>query len=165
MRELTSGSVFFETIKLEVSISRIKLHTSSSIPLFYFYLRQEPKAYTDKDIMIKPVMTKEYESMFNVLQQIQVPTKTVSPDSTNDQQRKEIDIRQLNVDDLKLLKTQDPFLYYSIPAVNKAKLTSKTVDYNQVLQDAVQYPSTNALVSRRSRVSTECHAALTFEEL
>ena len=74
--------------------------------------------------MTKPVMTKEYESMFNVLQQIQVPTKTASPDSTNDQQRKEIDIRQFNVEDLKLLKTQDPFLYYSIPAVIKAKLTS-----------------------------------------
>ena len=120
--------------------------------------------------MTKPVMTKEYESMFNVLQQIQVPTKTASPNNntnTNDQQHKEIDIRQFNVDDLKLLKTQDPFLYYSIPAVNKAKLTSKTVDHNQVLQDAVQlqHPSTNALVSRRSRVSTECHAAITFEEL
>ena len=114
--------------------------------------------------MTKPVMTKEYESIFNVLQQIQVPTKTASPD-TKDQQRKEIDIRQFNVDELKLLKTQDPFLYYSIPAVNKAKLTSKTVDHHQVLQDAVQYPSTNALVSRRSRVSTECHAALTFEDL
>jgi len=106
--------------------------------------------------------------MFNVLQQIQVPTKTASPDTapnTNDQQHKEIDIRQFNVDDLKLLKTQDPFLYYSIPAVNRANLTSKTVDHNQVLQDAVQYPSTNALVLRRSRVSTECHAALTFEDL
>ena len=112
--------------------------------------------------MTKPVMTKEYESMFNVLQQIQVPTKTVSPDSTNDQQRKEIDIRQFNVDDLKLLKSQDPFLYYSIPAVNKAKLTSKAVDHNKVLQDA---DMTNALVSRRSRVSTECHAALSFEDL
>ena len=116
--------------------------------------------------MTKPVMTKEYESMF-VLQQIQVPTKTASPDTNTNtnNQRKEIDIRQFNVDDLKLLKKQDPFLYYSIPAVNKAKLTSKTVDHNQVLQDAVQYPSTNALVSRRSRVSTECHAALTFEDL
>ena len=114
--------------------------------------------------MTKPVMTKEYESMF-VLQQIQVPTKTASPDTVNNQQLKEIDIRQFNVDDLKLLKKQDPFLYYSIPAVNKAKLTSKTVDHNQVLQDAVQHPSTNALVSRRSRFSTECHAALTFEDL
>ena len=116
--------------------------------------------------MTKPVMTKEYESMF-VLQQIQVPTKTASPDTIaiNNQQLKEIDIRQFNVDDLKLLKKQDPFLYYSIPAVNKAKLTSKTVDHNQVLQDAVQHPSTNAFVSRRSRVSTECHAALTFEDL
>ena len=64
--------------------------------------------------MTKPVMTKEYESMFNVLQQIQVPTKTASPDTntnTNDQQCKEIDIRQFNVDEPKLLKTQDPFLY------------------------------------------------------
>ena len=117
--------------------------------------------------MTKPVMNKEYETML-VLQQIQVPTKTASPeDTSNDQQQKEIDIRQFNVDDLKLLKTKDPFLYYSIPALNKAKLTSKTVDHNQVLQDAVQlqHPSTNALVSRRSRVSTECHAAITFEEL
>jgi len=80
--------------------------------------------------MTKPVITKEYESMFNVLQQIQVPTKTASPTNPNDQQQKEIDIRQFNVDDLKLLKIQDPFLYYSIPAVNKAKLTSKTVDHN-----------------------------------
>ena len=62
----------------------------------------------------------------------------------------EIDISKLNEDELKKLKTQDPFLYYSIPGVNKAELSGMPVDHTKVLQD-----TSSAMVSRKSRVSTE----------
>ena len=62
----------------------------------------------------------------------------------------EIDMSKLNEDELKKLKTQDPFLYYSIPGVNKAELSGIPVDHTKVLQD-----TSSAMVSRRTRVSTE----------
>ena len=61
-----------------------------------------------------------------------------------------IDISKLNEDELKKLKTQDPFLYYSIPGVNKAELSGMPVDHTKVLQD-----TSSAMVFRKSRVSTE----------
>jgi len=68
----------------------------------------------------------------------------------NEIPRDKIDISKLNKDELKKLKTQDPFLYYSIPEVNKAELSGMPVDHTKVLQD-----TSSAMVMRKSRVSTE----------
>ena len=70
----------------------------------------------------------------------------------------------MNEDDLKLLKSQDPFLYHSIPSVNKAKLTIKPIDHTRVIQDATALES-SSMISRRTRVSTECHATLILDDL
>jgi len=95
---------------------------------------------------------------------IRVPTKTASNYSTK-QQPPQIDISKLNEDDLKILKTQDPFLYHSIPSVNKAKLTIKPIDHTRVIQDATATLESSAIISRRTRVSTECHATLILDDL
>ena len=78
-------------------------------------------------------------------------------------QSKETDISKLSEDDLKLLKTNNPFLYNSIPSIHKAKLTNETVDHTKVIRDAVAQPST-AVVSRKSRVSTESAASVMVDE-
>lgn len=80
-----------------------------------------------------------------------VPTaKCMSSNVANEIPQDKIDISKLNEDELKKLKTQDPFLYYSIPGVNKAELSGMPVDHTKVLQD-----TSSAMVSRRTRVSTE----------
>eukprot|EP00985_Skeletonema_marinoi_P031869 scaffold37836_cov79-Skeletonema_marinoi.AAC.1 len=43
-------------------------------------------------------------------------------------QQKVIDTRNLTEEDLKTLRKQDPFLYFSIPAVRTATLLSRDVD-------------------------------------
>ena len=81
------------------------------------------------------------------------------------QQTKEINVKQLNEDELKLLKKQDPFLYYSIPAVKKAKLANvKPIDHTEVLKEATR-SSGSGIVSRRTRVSTECAPSMLLDDL
>ena len=80
-----------------------------------------------------------------------VPTaQCMSSNVANEIPQDKIDISKLNEDELKNLKTQDPFLYYSIPGVNKAELSGMPVDHTKVLQD-----TSSAMVMRKSRVSTE----------
>jgi len=74
----------------------------------------------------------------------------MSSNVANETPQEKIDISKLNEDELKKLKTQDPFLYYSIPEVNKAELSGMPVDHTKVLRD-----TSSAMVMRKSRVSTE----------
>ena len=57
----------------------------------------------------------------DIIRVMQVPT------IRQQQQPKVINVKELNEDELKLLKKQDPFLYYSIPAVKKAKLANSSL--------------------------------------
>ena len=76
----------------------------------------------------------------------------------------EINVKQMNEDELKLLKRQDPFLYYSIPAVKKAKLTNrKPIDHTEVLKEAAM-SSGSGMVSRQTRVSTECAPSMLLDD-
>ncbi len=52
----------------------------------------------------------------------------------------------------------DPFLYYSIPEVNKATLSLNEVDLSKASQTA------NA-VTRKTRIAFECHPSLVIDEL
>ncbi len=52
----------------------------------------------------------------------------------------------------------DPFLYYSIPEVNKATLSNKEIDYSKAKQSA-------AIVRRKARLTFECHPSLAMDEL
>ena len=82
-----------------------------------------------------------------------------------EQQPKVINVKQLNKDELKQLKKEDPFLYYSIPAVKKAKLANvKPIDHTEVLKEAAM-SSGSGMVSRQTRVSTECAPAMLLDDL
>jgi len=72
----------------------------------------------------------------------------------------------LNEDELKLLKKQDPFLYYSIPAAKRAaKLTNcKPIDHTEVIRETVR-PSGSGMISRKTRVSTECAPSMLLGDL
>ena len=72
---------------------------------------------------------------------------------------KEINVNHLNEDDLKKLKTQDPFLYYSIPGVSKAKLSGTPVDHTKVLQESL------GSVQRKTRVSTESDPSISLGDI
>lgn len=52
----------------------------------------------------------------------------------------------------------DPFLYYSIPEVNKAALSLKEVDLSQASQSA-------HTVTRKARIAFECHPSVAMDEL
>ncbi|KAL3777235.1 hypothetical protein ACHAW5_010551 [Stephanodiscus triporus] len=104
---------------------------------------------------------------------------------------KEIDINALSEEDLRRLKTDDPFLYYSIPSIRRksylcddgddrdammrvtsssSRRSSLPFDfmqnqdalYKDVPEDASRRES---IVRRTSRLSTEAHPTLIFEEM
>ena len=54
----------------------------------------------------------------------------------------------------------DPFLYYSIPGVNKATLSLKEVDLS--MSKASQTAHT---VTRKTRIAFECHPSSAMDEL
>ncbi len=64
----------------------------------------------------------------------------------------------LNVNVMPHLYEIDPFLYYSIPGVNKAALSLKEVDLSQASQSA-------HTVTRKARIAFECHPSLAVNEL
>eukprot|EP00984_Skeletonema_dohrnii_P028109 scaffold17945_cov136-Skeletonema_dohrnii-CCMP3373.AAC.7 len=103
-----------------------------------------------------------------------VPTKgSMATRMTEDSvQKKVIDTRSLKGEDLKTLKKQDPFLYFSIPALRSATLLGREVDMSSLKGDRSSRrascpskiesaPSTK--IERRSRISFECHTDLILE--
>ena len=95
--------------------------------------------------------------MMDKFEIIRVPTIMHKP------RPREVDISQMNETELQLLKTQDPFLYHSIPQIKKAKLGVHPIDHTKVLQDVATQSSSDHIISRQTRVSTECHASLAIE--
>ena len=93
---------------------------------------------------------------------MQVPT--IRP--PKQQQPKVINVNHLNEDELKLLKKQDPFLYYSIPAVKKAvnTINCKPIDNTEVIREAAR-SSGSGMISRKTRVSTECAPSMLLDDL
>jgi hypothetical protein len=71
-----------------------------------------------------------------------------------------IDTSDLNDQDLDLLKKQDPFLYYSIPAVR----TAAVVHSRDIDMSAIQGQDSRR-VERQSRISFECHTDLLMGDL
>ncbi len=81
----------------------------------------------------------------------------------------------LSAQDLKSLKKNDPFLYYSIPGVRNATVRAELVDMHQVARNglnehcqsspaSMQTTSESvAKVKRCTRVSFECHTDLLLD--
>eukprot|EP00986_Skeletonema_menzelii_P000971 scaffold273_cov138-Skeletonema_menzelii.AAC.2 len=83
-----------------------------------------------------------------------IPTAVSAPEWT------EIHIGDLSAQDLQTLKQDDPFLYYSIPSVQRAALKFQEPD---VSGSSLEEPTTP--VKRCTRVSFECHPDLLMEGL
>ena len=110
----------------------------------------------------------------DVIRVLVVPTIMHKP-----QQEQEIDIRNMSANDLDTLRRKDPFLYHSIPQVNKATLSVKTVDHSKVLKDTASsksYASSSSsssscsttntmIVSRKTRITTEVAPSMLLDEL
>jgi len=91
-----------------------------------------------------------------------------------------VDTSNLDEQDLELLKKQDPFLYFSIPAVHHAAVVrnSRGIDMSAIqgsrskatsrrasCPSRIQQTSDSTKVERKSRISFECHTDLLLEEL
>jgi len=117
------------------------------------------------------------------LQQVPVLVKTIR---TKPEQ--EIDINRINnLDDLKSIKQQDPFMYYSIPSVRRAKVLMKNemdIDTSNLgehiprrsrvstvhgVDDSTnrqeQEEDAQMKVTRSTRISFECHPDLILEDI
>ena len=106
------------------------------------------KCTSDKGASSK---SEEISSAFWIGESIAVPTKT------DDNKPKEtVDLNLIsNLEDLKSIQEQDSFMYYSIPGVRKAKVLMEDIDMTNLIGAPV--------VSRKSRISFECHPDLFIE--
>mmetsp|Transcript_21516 Transcript_21516/g.45251 ORF Transcript_21516/g.45251 Transcript_21516/m.45251 type:complete len:155 (-) Transcript_21516:240-704(-) len=104
----------------------------------------------------------------------QVPTKGCeSPRQQGNHRRVDIDNLKTK-DDLDNLKKNDPFLFYSIPAAKEAILAGENLDISTLKTSSIRRnfyscparmetavdskePSSTRSVSRKSRISFECH--------
>ena len=85
--------------------------------------------------------------------------------------KKTIDIRHItSLDDLKSIKKQDSFMYYSIPGARKATVRMQDIDManlgatpGHAVQD--EAPQISQKVLRSTRVSFECHPDLLLVDL
>ena len=73
----------------------------------------------------------------------------------------EVDVSNLSAEDLQSLKQEDPFLYYSIPAVRRTTFNFEEPD----LSGSSLEESTTTTIKRCTRVSFECPADLQMEDL
>ena len=118
-----------------------------------------------------------FSTSTDVIRVLTVPTIMHKP-----QQEQEIDIRKMSANDLDTLRRKDPFLYHSIPQVNKATLSVKTVDHSKVLKDTASSTSSSLessssssssscstsntmVVSRKTRITTEVAPSMLLDEL
>ena len=105
--------------------------------------------------------SEEISIVARIGESISVPTKT-----TDDKPKKTVDLKYItSLDDLKSIKKQDPFMYYSIPGARKATVLmqeaidlSNLIGAGQAVQD--ETPQASQKVSRSSRISFECHPDL-----
>jgi hypothetical protein len=107
-----------------------------------------------------------------------VSVRTVSDKDSYDDRRKEIDTSKLSQEDLRSLQTSDPFLYYSIPSIRRSSylfgngddairrsslpiMQHSHLDHNKSNQKKRRH----SIVRRSSRISTEAHPGLIYDEI
>ena len=104
-----------------------------------------------------------------------VPTKGSKEAKESSQKKVIVDTTHLSAQDLKTLKKQDPFLYYSLPSsVRRNAATADGAGRNSDM-DYMSSPltgksstpttkSTSTKVERRSCISFDCHTDLVLED-
>ncbi|KAL3804652.1 hypothetical protein HJC23_008467 [Cyclotella cryptica] len=112
---------------------------------------------------------------------LRLPNEVVKPENVDfvfpvatvfEKTLKKLDIKDITSSDLASLKKSDPFMYYSIPAIRKATLHCTHLDLSTVSNlTSDQVPRTSSdrssesEVTRKSRISFECHTDLLLEDL
>jgi hypothetical protein len=89
------------------------------------------------------------------IQVIQVPT-------FHEECTEEIDPSSLSTVELAALKTNNPFMYYSIPQLRDAELSGNDMDFASLASSMKNERSVP--VSRKKRISTECHPDILFKD-
>ena len=119
-----------------------------------------------------PSITADDNTTYNETEYIRVQlvkTKTIPTSKP----KKELDIKDItSLDDLKSLKRQDPFMYYSIPGVRSAKILMKddididtaNLGVSKITREEQQPPSIEK-VTRCTRISYECGPSLLLEDI
>jgi hypothetical protein len=89
---------------------------------------------------------------------------------------KQLNLEELSSSDVAALKTKDPFMYYSIPTLKEAAVLQKEFDLSSFDSSSVSRPACRKheevgldqrvphIVSRKCRISFECHAYLLLED-
>ena len=92
-----------------------------------------------------------------------VPTKgSKEAEESSEQKKVIVDTIHLSAQDLKTLKKQDPFLYYSLPSsVRRNAGRNSDMDY---MSSPLIGKSSTTKVERRSCISFECHTDLVLED-
>jgi hypothetical protein len=102
---------------------------------------------------------------------------TVSVPTFVEKRKEQIVVKNLTSSDIELLKTKDPFMYYSIPAARNAIMQGKNVVPSRLNVDATSNSMASdkesstqpapklSNVTRQCRISTECHPDLLLEEI
>ncbi|KAL3776282.1 hypothetical protein HJC23_003152 [Cyclotella cryptica] len=90
---------------------------------------------------------------------------------------REMDVEDLTNSDVAALKKSDPFMYYSIPSLRSATLRGEDVNESAVLNlmprrgskrsetESQRDVASKRTVSRRTRISAECHPDLLMEDI
>ena len=111
--------------------------------------------------------SEEISIVSRIGESISAPTKT-----TDDKPKKTVDLKYItSLDDLKSIKKEDPFMYYSIPGARKATVLMQAIDLSNLIgagQAVVQDETPQAAsqkVSRSTRISFECHPDLLLADM
>ena len=126
--------------------------------------------------------SEEISIVAGIGESILVPTKTTHLHQANrhvhhdayakcyyNEPKKTVDLKYItSLDDLKSIKKQDPFMYYSIPGARKATVLMRDIDLSNLIGagQAVQgeTPQASQKVSRSTRISFECHPDLLLND-
>jgi hypothetical protein len=84
--------------------------------------------------------------------------------TSNEKLPKQIDIRRISCSELASLKENDPFMYYSIPAVRTASLSDSAVDL-QTVQEAARSLRIPSSYSRKTCISVESCVIPNIDEI
>ena len=143
-----------------------------------------PSSYNSSNKKQKTSNNEEWPEIIEAAMNIfgrrqQINLRPASPKPT-----RSLDLQQVTADDLETIKTQDPFMYYSIPEVRSARMQMREIDMKSVREATVRRngssrPSrletatvdqqdeeikSSAKVSRRTSISYECHPDMLFED-
>ena len=111
------------------------------------------------DKTVSSQQPEEISIIARVGESIKVPTKLMEK-----KPKRGVDLKNITgPDDLKSIQKQDPFMYYSIPGVRKATVLMQDIDMTNLIGAPEQAPQVSQNVSRKSRISFECHPDLLIE--